>query len=104
MQGTRSVWGFGFPAISSAMSTNGANRSPGTRSCCWFNAHHEAIPFTLPSRGKGQEWQRLIDTADPEAEAIKRKGGEQYEIKGCSMVILRSKTPQFAELPVLTSS
>jgi glycogen operon protein len=68
------------------------------------NAHHEAIPFTLPSRGEGQEWQRLIDTADPEAEAIKRKGGEQYEIKGRSMVILRSKTPQFAELPVLTSS
>ena len=67
------------------------------------NAHHETIPFTLPSRGEEQEWERLIDTADPEAEAIKRKGGEQYEIKGRSMVILRSKTPQCAESPVLRS-
>ena len=68
------------------------------------NAHHEPIPFTLPSRGEGQEWERLIDTADPEVEAIKRKVGEQYEIKGRSIVILRSKPPQFAELPVLTPS
>ena len=63
------------------------------------NAHHEPIPFTLPSRGEGQEWERLIDTADPEVEAIKRKVGEQYEIKGRSIVILRSKPPQPAELP-----
>ena len=63
------------------------------------NAHHEPIPFTLPSRGEGQEWERLIDTADPEVEAIKRKVGEQYEIKGRSIVILRSKSPQPAELP-----
>jgi len=64
-----------------------------------INAHHETIPFTLPFRGKSQEWERLIDTADPEAESIKRKGGEQYEIKGRSMVILRSKPPQFEKLP-----
>jgi isoamylase len=63
------------------------------------NAHHEPIPFTLPSGGEGQEWERLIDTADPEVEAIKRKVGEQYEIKGRSIVILRSKPPQPAELP-----
>lgn len=64
-----------------------------------INAYHEAIPFRLPARGKGQEWERLIDTADPEADSIKRKGGEQYEIKGRSMVILRAKPPQFEELP-----
>ena len=63
------------------------------------NAHHEAIQVTLPSRDEEQEWERLSDTADPEAEAIKRKGGEQYEIKGRSMVILRSKLPQQGELP-----
>jgi glycogen operon protein len=61
------------------------------------NAHYEAIPFTLPSRDEEPEWERLIDTADPEAEAMKRKGGEQYEIKGRSMVILRSKAPQPTE-------
>ena len=63
------------------------------------NAHHETIPFTLPFRGKSEEWERLIDTVDPEAESIKQKGGEQYEIKGRSMVILRSKPPQFEKLP-----
>jgi len=62
------------------------------------NAHHEPIPFTLPLRGAEQEWERLIDTADPEAKSIKRKGGEQYEIQGRSMVILRSKPPQSVEL------
>lgn len=62
------------------------------------NAHHEPIPFTLPKRGAEQVWERLIDTADPEAKIIKRKGGEQYEIQGRSMVILRSKPPQSAEL------
>jgi glycogen operon protein len=63
------------------------------------NAHHEPIPFTLPSGGEGQEWERLIDTADPEVETIKQKVAEQYEIQGRSMVILRSKPPQPAELP-----
>jgi glycogen operon protein len=63
------------------------------------NAHHEPIPFMLSSGGEGQEWERLIDTADPEVEAIKQKVGEQYEIQGRSIVILRSKPPQPAELP-----
>ena len=63
------------------------------------NAHHEAIPFTLPSRDEELEWERLIDTAEPEAEPIKRKRGAQYEIKGRSMVILRSKPRQPAESP-----
>ena len=64
-----------------------------------INAHHEAIPFKVPSLGKGQEWERLIDTADPEADSIKRKGGEEYEIKGRSMVILRSTPPEVDKLP-----
>ena len=63
------------------------------------NAHYEPIPFKLPSRGERQKWDRLSDTVDPEAEAIKRKGGEQYEIKGRSMVILWSKLPQLDESP-----
>jgi isoamylase len=61
------------------------------------NAHHQPIPFTLPSCGKDQEWERLIDTTDPEAATIKRKSGEQYEVAGRSLVVLRSKPPQMAE-------
>ena len=30
-----------------------------------MNAHHEAIPFTLPELKEGQQWERLLDTADP---------------------------------------
>jgi glycogen operon protein len=62
------------------------------------NAHHQPIPFTMPSCGEVQEWERLIDSADPESATVKRKNGEQYEIAGRSMVILRSKLPQMAEL------
>ena len=54
------------------------------------NAHHEAMAFTLPSHNKSQEWERLIDTTDPEAACVKLKGGEQYGVKGRSMVVLRS--------------
>jgi len=63
------------------------------------NAHYEPIPFALPSRSEGQEWERLSDTADPEAETIERKAGERYEVKGRSMVILRSKLPRLGHLP-----
>jgi len=62
------------------------------------NAHHQPIPFALPSLGEDQEWERLIDTADPEAATIKHKSGEQYEIAGRSMVIFRSKLLRMAEL------
>ena len=30
-----------------------------------LNAHHEAIPFTLPAHAAGQDWELLLDTADP---------------------------------------
>ncbi|MDN5942957.1 MAG: hypothetical protein L0H94_13825, partial [Nitrospira sp.] len=62
------------------------------------NAHHEAIPFRLPLRGKSQEWERLIDTADPQAKSIKRQGGKKYKIQGRSMVILRAKPPKPEDL------
>ncbi|HXC66760.1 MAG TPA: glycogen debranching protein GlgX, partial [Nitrospiraceae bacterium] len=65
------------------------------------NAHYQPIPFALPSLGEDQEWERLIDTADPEAATIKHKSGEQYEIAGRSMVIFRSKLLRMAELDQL---
>jgi isoamylase len=30
-----------------------------------FNAHHESLPFALPSTLAGQRWERLLDTAQP---------------------------------------
>lgn len=58
------------------------------------NAHHEPIPFTLPSSRERQEWERLIDTANPSAPRSKYKGGELYEIQSRSLVVLRSKAPR----------
>ena len=58
------------------------------------NAHHEAIPFTLPLRGEGQEWERLIDTADPLAERTKYQGRTSYDLKGRSMAVFRSESPR----------
>ena len=46
------------------------------------NAYHEAIPFTLPSRGEGQEWERLIDTAEPLAEPSKIQGPHLLPFRG----------------------
>ena len=34
-----------------------------------FNAHWEPIPFTLPAHQAERHWERLLDTADPGAEA-----------------------------------
>jgi glycogen operon protein len=58
------------------------------------NAHHESIPFTLPSRSETEKWERLIDTGDPGAERATYQGKEQYEIKGRSVVVLRSQQPR----------
>ena len=41
-----------------------------------FNAHHEAIPFTLPVTKAEHHWERLLDTADhaePDAEMEGRR-------------------------------
>ena len=52
------------------------------------NAHHETIPFTLPSRSERQEWGRLIDTAEPQAASTTHRGHTFYNLKGGSMVVL----------------
>ena len=59
-----------------------------------LNAHYEAIPFTLPARSEGQEWERLFDTADPHGEPVCCLGGEQYALQGRAVVVLRTEAPQ----------
>jgi glycogen operon protein len=58
------------------------------------NAHHETIPFTLPSREGESGWDLLIDTAVPASESVEYPGGKQYDLKGRSMVVLRSRSAQ----------
>jgi glycogen operon protein len=59
-----------------------------------MNAHYEAIPFTLPTRFKNQRWQRIIDTADPQAPEEEVPANEPYTLHGRSVAVLRSAPPK----------
>ena len=65
-----------------------------------INAFHEPIPFKIPSqlRRQRQRWQRLIDTALPDAEQIWFASGKAYDLKGRSLVIFRTVPPNLAAL------
>jgi glycogen operon protein len=54
-----------------------------------LNAHHEAIPFTLPPARSDSGWERVLDTALPEARPEFFAGGAPYALEGRSLVILR---------------
>jgi isoamylase len=56
-----------------------------------MNAHHDAIPFTLPALKEGQKWERLLDTADPQGEPRPCPGGQPYELPGRSMAVLHTQ-------------
>jgi isoamylase len=59
-----------------------------------LNAHHEAIPFTLPTTREGELWERLLDTADPQGAPLTCTGGQQYQLQGRAMAVLRIKVQQ----------
>lgn len=59
-----------------------------------FNADHAStIPFTLPDGREGEavEWQRLIDTSSDELDVTILQPKEQYELRPCSLVLLRRR-------------
>src|SRR5205814_948182 len=66
-----------------------------------FNAHHEPIPFTLPEALEGQQWERLIDTADPDAEARLEEVGSKYALDGRSVAVFRLKALHEDEPPII---
>ncbi|CAN5687571.1 glycogen debranching protein GlgX [soil metagenome] len=57
-----------------------------------FNAHHEPIEFTLPSKEFGQTWQAVIDTSaesgDEEAKPV--SAGEAIRMEARAMVVLQA--------------
>ena len=60
-----------------------------------LNAHHEAIPFALPAHRRKVRWQVLFDTFDPNLDRRKprlMRGGEIYDLKDRSLVLLRLPT------------
>jgi pullulanase/glycogen debranching enzyme len=70
-----------------------------------MNAHHDAIPFMLPALKDGQQWERLLETAEGPAAASLVDGQQPYELPGRSMAILRTRAqPEEAPHPEVTAA
>jgi isoamylase len=70
-----------------------------------MNAHHEPIPFTLPTHKEGQQWERLLDTAEPHGEPRLCPEGQPYALQGRSMAVLRTQLqPGEARPPEATAA
>jgi glycogen operon protein len=56
-----------------------------------FNAHHEAIDFTLPTAGAGAGWELVIDTttADAPTRPTMITGGATFRMEARSLALLR---------------
>ncbi len=54
-----------------------------------LNAHHEAIPFTLPLTKSEHRWERILDTAAPNAQSAFMNEKEVYKLEGRSLSVLR---------------
>ncbi len=62
-----------------------------------LNSHHENVPFTLPATKVEHHWERIIDTAEPAAEAAAFQEKDVYTVQARSLVLLRirlTKEPQ----------
>jgi glycogen operon protein len=56
-----------------------------------LNAHHEPLPFVLPTIAGFTDWERLFDTADPRCKASSHRGGESYKLESRSMAVFRAR-------------
>ncbi|MDG3005618.1 glycogen debranching protein GlgX [Paludisphaera mucosa] len=52
-----------------------------------LNAHHEAIPFTLPETKEGQVWRRVLETFADDTEPLVAEGGYIYDLRDRSMAV-----------------
>ena len=57
-----------------------------------LNAHHEAVPFALPSIGPKTAWVRVLDTIAPHVEERRYPGGDQ--VSRCRGARWRSLRPE----------
>jgi glycogen operon protein len=55
-----------------------------------LNAHHEELPFQLPSTLPGQQWELLFDTASPQAAAARTEGEQAYPLQGRSLAVFHT--------------
>ncbi len=62
-----------------------------------LNSHHEGIAFNLPVSQPQTAWERMVDTAHPEAKASLFGAGERYLLQGRSVVLMRLRPAGVAE-------
>lgn len=55
-----------------------------------FNAHYEAVLYTLPEKKWGTDWERILDTNDPETNKGEKeyKAGDKLAVEGRSVIVL----------------
>jgi glycogen operon protein len=60
-----------------------------------LNAYHAPVPFVLPSREGRVRWTPVLDTVDWDGVAHRQplRTGEQYELAGRSLAVLRLARP-----------
>ncbi len=56
-----------------------------------LNAHHEPIPFALPTTKPEHVWETVFDTAVTRKEPEYMDGGKEYKLEGRSMAVLRTR-------------
>ena len=56
-----------------------------------LNADHKALPFVLPAHRAGVRWDILVDTRAVDGRRRHRamKGGEEYDLEGRCLALLR---------------
>jgi glycogen operon protein len=55
-----------------------------------LNAHHEPIPFQLPATKVEHRWERVVDTAGPNAEVSIVSSSEPYQLAARSLSVFRT--------------
>jgi glycogen operon protein len=78
---------FGMLLDGRSQATGIKRRGADTSLLIVFNAHHEAVQFTLPSSYEAEAWKRLFDTADPQLAATQADIGAAYDVTARSMLL-----------------
>jgi glycogen operon protein len=59
-----------------------------------LNAHHDEVPFALPTIAEGTAWTRLMDTIAPYVEEQRCEGGAKYPLQGRTMALFQLRSEQ----------
>jgi isoamylase len=57
-----------------------------------FNAHHESLPFSLPTARAGDRWVRLLDSAEGAEKGADWAPGDDYTLEARSIAVLRMRS------------